>query len=50
VVAPTTTFYDTSAKKNVTYTYVVTAHVYSPSDRSVLDMTGMSNPGTIFFK
>jgi hypothetical protein len=50
VLAPTTTFLDTSAKKNTTYTYFVTAHVSDPTNPAVLITTGMSNTGTIVFK
>jgi hypothetical protein len=49
-LAPTTTFLDTSAKKNVIYTYFITAHVFEHGNTGELITTGMSNPGTIFNK
>jgi len=50
VLAPATTFLDTSAKKNVTYTYFVTANVPDHANPTVLNRTGISNSGTIFNK
>jgi hypothetical protein len=50
VLEPTTTFIDTSAKKTVTYTYFVTAHLIESTNSSVTIITGMSNSATILFK
>lgn len=50
VLAPATTFLDTSAKKTVTYTYFVTANVADHANPTVLIRTEISNPGTISFK
>jgi hypothetical protein len=50
VLAPTTSFLDTSAKKNVPYTYFVTANVPEHGNPAVLTRTGISNSGSISFK
>jgi len=50
VLAPTTTFLDTSAKKPVTYTYFITANVSDHAHTDVLIRTEISNPGTISLK
>jgi len=50
VLAPTTEFLDTSAKKTVTYTYFVTANVSDHGHPNALIRTEISNPGTISFK
>jgi hypothetical protein len=50
VLAPATTFLDTSAKKPVTYTYFVTANVSDHAHPAVLIRTEISNSGTISFK
>jgi len=48
VLAPATTFLDTSAKKNVpSYTYFIVAHVFEHGHSGDLVTTGMSNPLTI---
>jgi len=50
VLAAKTSFLDTSAKKNVPYTYFVTANVSDHKNPAVLTTTGISNSGSISFK
>jgi hypothetical protein len=50
VLAAKTSFLDTSAKKNVPYTYFVTANVSDHKNPAALTTTGISNSGSISFK